>query len=1046
MNSQMRQEFASPSSEYRAKPFWSWNGKLEEPELRRQIRVMRKMGLGGFFMHSRVGLATPYLSEEWFRLVNACADEARTLGMEAWLYDEDRWPSGAAGGLVTRNPKYRMRSLCCTRLRSPRKLEWGPSVLAAFTAKIAGSAATEVRRLRRRKRPARLGRGQSILVFEVKVDDCSNWYNGYTYLDTLSHEAVRRFIKATHQAYAKKSGRYFGKTVPGIFTDEPNYGGVMAFRDGAYSVPWTARLPAVFRKRYGYDLIPHLPEIFYDVNGRAVTPARWNYHDCITFLFVDAFARQIGEWCGKNGIQHTGHVLSEDSLSSQTRMVGSAMRFYEHMQAPGMDLLTEHWRIYDTAKQVSSAARQFGRKWRLTETYGCTGWDFPFAGHKALSDWQTALGINLRCPHLSWYTMGGEAKRDYPAGIFYQSPWWELYPKVEDYFSRVGVVMTRGEEVRDLLVIHPIESMWMLARIGWEKLPETKRLDRTLQDLRNTLLSGHVDFDYGEEEILSRHGRVRRAGGRPVVTVGKAAYRAIVVPPMLTMRRSTLDLLKRFRKAGGTVVFAGEPAAHVDARPSDDAAAFANACRRTPAKGAVLVKAVEAECRRISIRDAAGREIPPALYLLREDADAFYLFVCNTGHSPAQFRLDQMSDVLARDRAAAWPEVRIRGFAACRGAPEEWDAETARVYAANARRARSGEWEIRTSLPALASRVFVIPKAGARSALPACPAYREVRSAALARKTWDAGLSEENVLVLDRPRYRIGGGAWQKETEILRVDRAVRDRLGVPRRGGGMCQPWAQKPAKDAKSARLELVYRFNIETAPTGRLDLALEHPDRFQVYVNGVAISRDSDSGWWTDLSLRRLPVDPAILHAGRNEICLVCDYNQTHGLEIAYLLGNFGTRVKGAKITMTRPVSHLRIGDWVKQGLAFYSGHVTYQTEIRPRRRKGERIFVEVPAYRGVAVHVLVNGRSAGVIAWEPHEVDITDLLTQGPAHLAIQVIGHRRNSHGPLHLNQKWPVWTGPDQFVTEGEEWQEEYQLVPCGLMRDPLLVVKRQGR
>ena len=91
------------------------------------------------------------------------------------------------------------------------------------------------------------------------------------------------------------------------------------------------------------------------------------------------------------------------------------MRFYEHMQAPGMDLLTERWRIYDTAKQVSSVARQFGRKWRLTETYGCTGWDFPFAGHKALGDWQTALGINLRCQHLYWYTMKGEAKRDYPA-------------------------------------------------------------------------------------------------------------------------------------------------------------------------------------------------------------------------------------------------------------------------------------------------------------------------------------------------------------------------------------------------------------------------------------------------------------------------------------------------------------------------------------------------------------------------------------------------------------------------------------------------------
>ena len=102
--------FKFPGAEYRGKPFWAWNGKLEEGELRRQIGLLRQMGLGGFFMHAQFGLATPYLSEEWFRLVNACADEAKRQGMEAWLYDEDRWPSGDAGGLVTRDGNTRSTS------------------------------------------------------------------------------------------------------------------------------------------------------------------------------------------------------------------------------------------------------------------------------------------------------------------------------------------------------------------------------------------------------------------------------------------------------------------------------------------------------------------------------------------------------------------------------------------------------------------------------------------------------------------------------------------------------------------------------------------------------------------------------------------------------------------------------------------------------------------------------------------------------------------------------------------------------------------------
>lgn len=84
------------------------------------------------------------------------------------------------------------------------------------------------------------------------------------------------------------------------------------------------------------------------------------------------------------------------------------------MQIPGIDQLTEYTQLYDACKQLSSAARQFSRPRRISEIYGCTGWDMSFAGYKAMGDWQYALGVNMRCLHLSFYTMAGEAKRDYP--------------------------------------------------------------------------------------------------------------------------------------------------------------------------------------------------------------------------------------------------------------------------------------------------------------------------------------------------------------------------------------------------------------------------------------------------------------------------------------------------------------------------------------------------------------------------------------------------------------------------------------------------------
>lgn len=1039
MKASLLSDFANPGSEYRAKPFWAWNGRLDPEELRWQVRIMKQMGLGGFFMHSRVGLETDYLSEEWFDCIQACIDEAKAQDMEAWMYDEDRWPSGAAGGLVTKDPKYRIRHLFMEQRDSARGLTWDKEVQAVFAARVEGTKAFDVRRVRKGK-PLRLGKNESLLVFRERISPNSDWYNGYTYLDTLSHEAVAKFIDVTHEEYRKRYGDDFGKVVPGMFTDEPNHG--CKFSDlqetgNAEGLPWTGKLASVFKDRYGYSVLDHLPELFLDVNGEEVTPARHDYHDCVTFLFVDAFAKQIGQWCEDNNLLHTGHVLEEQTLSAQANAVGSCMRFFEYMQAPGMDLLTQYKREYDTAKQVSSAARQFGCKWRLTETYGCTGWDFPFVGHKAVGDWQVALGINLRCQHLSWYTMEGEAKRDYPASIFYQSPWWQIYNKVEDYFARVHAVMTQGQEVRDLLVLWPVESSWLKIRKGWREESNARKFDKLIQDLRDSLLKENIDFDYGDEDILARHGKVTRSSDGPKLTIAKAAYKTVVVPPMTTIRSSTLALLEKFANAGGKVVFAGDVAKYVDARASEDAISLAKSCQKVSYKGKSLVNAVEDTCRRVSICDAQGNQLAAPLHLLREDKDAMYLFICNAGYDwPGK-----ENDPAATKRTLELPDVRISGFAGCKGKPVELDPETGEILAAEAVQSGDG-WEIRTSLPQVASRLFVIPR-NKEKAPANRPVRKDVSVRSLKPTTWEAVLSEANNLVLDFPQYRIDSGKFRKADEILCVDRAVRDHLGIAHRGGGMVQPWAQEKGRQGKSCEVELLYTFDVKVMPTGDLFLGIEHPELYQISINDTPVSNDVDCGWWCDKSLRRIAISPTSLREGTNELRLVTSYDQNHpGFEIAYLLGNFGTKIKGRNVTITEMPTSLKLGDWCKQGLSFYSGGVGYSTALRPKLKKGQRLVVQVPGYEGVAVRVLVDGKQAGVIAWQPNEVDITDLVTSDKAKLTIEVVGHRRNSHGPLHLTDKAPLFVGPGQFWRCDGLWSDDYQLVSCGLTEAPKLVVR----
>jgi len=1028
----MIDEFTNPGSAYRGKPFWAWNGKLEPGELRRQLRVMKEMGLGGGFMHSRVGLDTAYLSDKWFECVHACIDECKKLDMEAWLYDEDRWPSGAAGGLVTKNPKYRMHRLVCNRYEGGDGFAWQDTTLAAFTAVMEGDTASGIKRLKRGVVPKGLADGACVLEFCDEPMPCTSWYNGYTYLDTLDHEAVQEFIRVTHEAYKRECGDDFGKTVPGIFTDEPNYGHGFAGKGTLHdSVPWTRFFRRTFRERYGYDVIGHLPEVFFNIEGREFPQARYHFYDCATFLFVDAFARQIGEWCEANNLQHTGHALMEDTLSSQRHAIGSAMRFYEYMQAPGMDLLTEKWRIYDVAKQVSSVARQFGRQWRLTETYGCTGWDFPFAGHKALGDWQVALGINLRCQHLSWYTMAGEAKRDYPAGIFDHSPWWSAYRKVEDYFARVLSVMTRGEEVRDLLVIHPIES-------GWVKQGEdAASYDQALIDLRDKLLQANIDFDYGEEDIMGRHGSVRGSGADARLRIARAEYTTVLVPSLLTIRATTLKLLKRFAKAGGRVVFAGEPPRFVDGERTDRAVAFARACEKAPLRGKALTERL-AHCRRVSIADAEGRQIAPALSLLREDTENAYLFVCNTGHSAAQLKRPQMDDVHVRDRGAAFDDVHIEGLEGFAGHPVELDPETGAEYAAKARQVGGG-WRIQTSLPALGSRLFVIPRRKQRSLPEPRPRVKPVSQKALAG-AWDYELTEPNVLLLDWAELKIGKGRWQKTQHILLADYAIRDAQGIPRRGGRMVQPWAREKEANPASTPVALRYTFDVKTRPDRELFLAMEQPCHWEIRLNGNPVSTDAHAGWWVDQSCRKLPLSPAMLVEGENVLEMSCDYSaEGPDLEHVYLLGAFGVKLVDHHPVMTTLPAKLRTGDWVRQGLAFYSGSVIYRRKVKVGAlRKRQRLVVRVPDYKGSVVRVWGGGAEAGLTAWDPSEVDVTEQVQDGVLDLGVEVIAHRRNSHGPLQLKDRWPVWHGPAQFVIEHEK-APRYYTVPCGLLKAPTL-------
>ncbi|MFS0723843.1 hypothetical protein [Paenibacillus sp. 1P07SE] len=1051
MDSKLSELFDNPSPAYRGKPFWSWNGKLNHDELIRQIHVFKEMGFGGFFMHSRTGLVTEYLGEEWFDLINACTEEAERLNMEAWLYDEDRWPSGTAGGEVTQNPAYRL-TFIRLRVVPIDDFVWEEGLLAVFSCKLDGLAYSELQRI---VHPGNLeeliqstarGHEYSILAFSLEEQQRESFYNGYTYLNTMDREAVERFIELTHERYKSNCSQHFGKSMPGIFTDEPHRGSLMdgfglANEDAHWLAPWTHTLVSKFSEKYSYDLVSKLPELFLQPKGRAVSQVKWHYTDLLQELFLENYMMPINAWCERNNLFLTGHALHEDSLTAQTAMVGSIMRVYEHMGYPGVDVLTEGNRKYWIVKQLTSVARQLGREWRLSELYGCTGWQMSLAGHKAVGDWQALFGINLRCHHLSWYSMEGEAKRDYPASFSFQSSWWRLYNEVETYYARLGVILSQGTPDCELLVIHPVESVWCQIYPGWSRRlqaasPAIQKLEQHFEDVFHCLARMQIDFDYGDEEMIARMYAVEADGaGKIRLRIGQSRYTSVLITGMTTIRSTTLSLLEKFANAGGQVIFADEPPSYVDAAPSENACKLADQVTRIPYSEEELGSTLQAVTSRIvKIEDVKPSEGKQDLFMqVRQDGETCYLVIMNMNIK--EWRRNVLITVQTD------------------GIIEEWNCLSGERSLVPTLITDEGRLSFIVDFPPAGEHVYIIKdqaSAGNSAALPTLPLVEEIDSVAL-RGPYAYRLSEPNVCVLDRAAYKIGEQEWSGPVDILKADRKIREQLGLSYRSGDMIQPWYRNKQREEslrEGKPLTLRYRFVVEELPCpDHLFLFVESPEKFKIRINDQSIHTSTAEGWWIDPCFVKLPIPPGVLKAGNNWVELSVVFHPEINLESVYLIGDFGVRLEGSTTVMTKLPEKLTTSDITSQGLPFYGGAISYLVEQDAVMeavdhfqfdRDSHRycLSLRFPSFEAAAL-LMREGSEQTFLPWEPYEAKIT-----GNDALEIEVFLTRRNTFGPLHQLPLHTAAYGPFNWITDGERFSNRYVLLPSGLLEEPQIILK----
>ncbi len=483
-------DFKQIENKYRPAPFWSWNEKLNTEETKRQVKVMHKAGLGGFFMHARGGLQTEYMSDEWFSNIEAGIEAAEELDMLPWAYDENGWPSGFGNGKVNGlGVRYQQKWL-----RYDKNLE-----------------------------------GENTICI---IDGVRYYYEvNPFYVDVLLADATKVFLEEIYAPYYEK----YKNRIKGFFTDEPQIS-----RDG---IPWSDALCEEYKMAYGDDLLSRLPELF--ENKGEYKDTRIKFYKLITDLFSKNFMKQIYDWCTERGLSLTGHLVQEETFEIQTTSSGSVMPHYEYFTIPGMDCIGRGI-IYDlTPYQLGSACQQLGKKQVMSESFAGCGFGVSFEELKKIYEHQMVHGVNFLCPHLEGYSLRGLRKRDWPPAMFYQQPWWDKYNIFCDAMARTGKILAEGTPCPDTLIIHPTTTAWTFYNEnGNEGLEE---FYQNYKKVLNDFDAKHIQFHLGDETLIARHGRVE--GNKFII--GEMSYDRVVLPENLILFDSTKKLLDEFVKNGG---------------------------------------------------------------------------------------------------------------------------------------------------------------------------------------------------------------------------------------------------------------------------------------------------------------------------------------------------------------------------------------------------------------------------------------------------------------------------------------------------------------
>jgi hypothetical protein len=276
-----------------------------------------------------------------------------------------------------------------------------------------------------------------------------------------------------------------------------------------------------------------------------------------------------------------------------------------------------------------------------------------------------------------------------------------------------------------------------------------------------------------------------------------------------------------------------------------------------------------------------------------------------------------------------------------------------------------------------------------------------------------------NVLTLDYCDLRVGGELDRDVYYYPAAEKAFRQHGfdGNPWNTAVQYKTTILDRNRFAPDSGFDATFFFEVDPGlSTAQLRAVVERPELWKVSVNGKPVSHRPGE-WWLDLRFGVYDIADLVV-AGRNAITLSARPMSVHNeLEPVYLIGDFAVLAQARGWTLVPPQA-LAVGVWKEQGLPFYADRVAYARDYE-LRRSASRIKVTLGRWNGTVAEVLVNGKSAGVIAWQPYEVDITELVVDGKNRIEVVLIGSLKNTLGPHHgkinrgLVSPWSFRSAPE---------------------------------